>query len=148
MKKIVYTLCLIFITNAVHAAIQNDEIQKNSPVITITNTMNSPVIINLYVNNHTNAGSFGLLIQPNAQQTLEIPEFYWFEKQAIGGFRKPDQPSQVKVVDVLNHAYANTLDINVPNEEFYSFFIKPESVTIVIAPGTSAAKVTIEKVAP
>lgn len=118
----------------------------DQPHLTITNKTSNPVIINLYVNDHANAGSFGLLIQANSEQVLSLPEFYWFDKQAVGGFRKPGEPSRVKVVDVLKHALANTLDITIPNEEFYSFTLKPESLDIFIQPGKATTKVTLEKV--
>lgn len=115
------------------------------PVITITNKTNNPIIIDLYT---PKAGSFGLLIQANAQQVLNIPEFYWFEKQAVGGFRKPGTPSKVRIVDVLKHGYANTMDIIIPNEDPYSFSLQPKSLNIMVAPGEAQAKVTIEKALP
>ncbi len=136
IKKIMTITVLALICNNAYAL---------PPILTITNNMNVPVIINCYVNTQANAGSFGLLINANSEQKIEIPEFYWFDKQAVGGFRQPGQPSKVKVVDVLKHSYANTLDITIPNEQFYSFFIKHEALNIVIAPGISTAKVSIEK---
>lgn len=115
------------------------------PALIITNKMSVPVIINFYVNTQSNAGSFGLLIEAQSEQKIEIPEFYWFDKQAVGGFRQPGQPSKVKIVDVLKHSYANTLDITIPNDQFYSFFIKPETQNVVISAGESTAKVSIAK---
>ena len=80
-------------------------------------------------------GHFGILVPANTRKTKKIRESYWFAKQALGGFRQAGQPSQVRIIDVLNHGLADTIQVMVPNDQLRIFYIQPDSSFIItIAP--------------
>lgn len=118
-----------------HESTTIEKVKKNKQTIKVKNKTSIPAIGNIFVSQTApgiTAGYYGILLpaQKNKEQT--IPEFFWFETQATGGFRKPGEPSKVRTLDVLNHRFANKIEIIIPNDKKYEFTVEAKKYTIII----------------
>jgi hypothetical protein len=131
-------LCTQAISDVQHTPINQPLKMSNKhdkQKIKVKNKTSMPVIANIFVSNTDSkplAGYYGVLLPAHKANSKKMPEFYWFKKQALGGFKKPDEQSKVRIVDILNHGFANKVEIIIPNEKTFSFDIKPMKYTIAI----------------
>jgi hypothetical protein len=141
MNKKHFLITLFFISflsiNAQNHQEQAKKIENNESKqkIKVKNKTQLDAIGNFFVSGTSQGiivGCYVILLPANKNKEQTIPEFYWLDKQAFGGFKKPGKQSKVKIVNVLKHGFANRLEITIPNIKTYNFTLEPKKYIIKI----------------
>ncbi len=143
MKKYIF-FSIVLTSLSISQALLGDQ----SLYVTIHNKSSRPAIINLVVPSTKTVGSYGMLV--NAQETKEIiaPEYFWFDKVAIGGLRRKGATSSVRIKDVLKHSIAKKIIVQIPDQQEQSFDITTSKCVLTIDNGATPDTTIVQLLAP
>jgi len=134
---------LLFSGNQIHTA--TDSYKAPELTIMVNNTTASPIIMHFIVpHKEKTLGNFGVLFNANESKTVTVPEFYWFDKVATGGLRKPGTASKVRLVDALKHSLAKQISIFAPNQPEQQLNITEDQYTITLTNEPDAPAISVQ----
>lgn len=132
MKKNIFFSLLLMSVSISHELCGDQSLH-----VIIQNKSSRPAIINLVAPSQKTIGSYGILVNANETKDITAPEYFWFDKVAIGGLRRSGTPSSVKIKDVLKHSIAKKIIVQLPDQEVKSFDLTTLNSVITIDNGAT-----------
>jgi hypothetical protein len=110
----------------------------------VINKSSRPALINLVAPLTKPLGTYGILVNANETKDITAPEYFWFDKVAMGGLRKKGAPSSVKIKDVLKHSFAKKMIVQLPDQQERSFDLTASNYVVIIDNGATPDTSTVQ----